>query len=73
MSLKYSTDFTVDISRSQNLYSQKKCHSLPGYLKKCMLQQSSRKLNLINMLQASSITSIHLIQFIMDLNCHDFC
>ena len=47
------------------------------YLKKWILQQSSRKLNLINNatsgVSAFSMTSIFLIQIIMDQNGHNRC
>ena len=76
--LKYSIDFTVAFNKSLHFYfySYKKYHSLPGISQKVHIQQSSRKLNLMNMLPAEftfGVTPIYLIQFITGQNCHDGC
>ena len=78
MDLKYSINFTVAFNKSLHFYfySYKKYHSLPGISEKVHIQQSSRKLNLMNMLPAEftfGVTSIYLIQFITGQNCHDGC
>ena len=75
MGLKYSVDFTV-AAFCKNLYfnSHKKCHSLPGISEKVHITAKFQKTECDKYVNrganALSITSVYLIQFIMDQNCH---
>ena len=74
MCLKYSINFTIAFSKSLKLYQ---CHNLPGISEKVQITARFQKTEFdkyaTSRVSAFSLTSICLIQFIMDQNCHSRC
>ena len=74
MGLKYCINFTVLFSKRLYFYSHKKCHSLPGISEKLHITTKSQKAEFdkyaFSEVSDFSITSIYIIQFVMDQNCH---
>ena len=77
MGCKYSIDFAVAFSKSVYFYSHKNYHSSPGVPEKVhftvKLQKTEFDKYATGGVSAFSITSIYLIQFIMDQNCDNNC
>ena len=77
MGLKYSIEFAVVFYKSRYFYSHIKCHSLLGISEKVYIKAKFWKTEFdkyaTSGVSAFSITSICLVQFIMDQNCHKSC
>ena len=70
MVFKYFIDFTVAFSKRLFFFSHEKCHSLLGLFEKVQITAKFQKTEFdkyaIRGVSALSITSIYLIQFIMN-------
>ena len=77
MCLKYSINFTIAFSKSLCFSSHKKCHNLPEISEKVQITARFQKTEFdkyaTSRVSAFSLTSICLIRFIMDQNCHNRC
>ena len=77
MGLNYSTDFTFAFFLCLYFFSHKRFHSLPGISEKVHIKAKFQKTELdkydTSGVSAFSITSIYLIQFIMNQNYHNNC